>query len=191
MSLKSVAVASIALLTLVAASLTTSAGKGPKGHGHDNKYQTLEQMRETHRSHMHEHDFKAMEAMAPEQMRRMMRLMKDIGLAMPPMNSQNGRKLFVEKGCVVCHVVNGVGSEVGPSLNAADMPKPMNAFDFAARMWRGAPAMIALQEDQLGGVIELTGQELADLVAFAHDEAEQKKLEREQIPKRFRETMAQ
>jgi hypothetical protein len=63
----------------------------------------------------------------------------------------------------------------------------MNAFEFAARMWRGAPAMAQMQEDLLGQVIDLDGQDLADLVAFAHDETEQHQLTAEQIPARYRE----
>ena len=104
---------------------------------------------------------------------------------MPPMSSHNGRELFLEKGCVVCHSVNGVGGDVGPRLDAADMPSPMNAFEFAARMWRGAPAMALMQEEELGEFIDLTGEELADLVAFVHDAEEQKELESDQIPERF------
>jgi len=65
------------------------------------------------------------------------------------------------------------------------MPRPMNAFEFAARMWRGAQAMSALQEDMLGEVIALDGQDLADLVAFAHDAEEQARLTEEQIPDSF------
>jgi hypothetical protein len=61
----------------------------------------------------------------------------------------------------------------------------MNSFEFAARMWRGAQAMTALQEDMLGEVISLNGQDLADLVAFAHDEEEQAQLTKDQIPERF------
>ena len=104
---------------------------------------------------------------------------------MPPMDAERGRGVFVQKGCVACHSVNGVGGDLGPALNAADMPSPMNSFEFAARRWRGAGAMIALQEDLLGEAISLDGQDLADLVAFAHDAEEQAKLTEDQIPERF------
>lgn len=50
------------------------------------------------------------------------------------------------------------------------------------------PAMVAMQQDFLGQVISLSGQDLADLVAFAHDEAE---LEVEQIPEGYRELIGQ
>ena len=60
-----------------------------------------------------------------------------------------------------------------------------------ARMWRGAAAMTTMQEEELGDVISLTGQELADLVAFAHDAEEQEKLTQSQIPEQFRERATQ
>lgn len=156
-------------------------------HGAGDVHTMMEQMRHMHEGHEHSHDFEAIEAMGPEEMGRVMDAMMDIGLAVPPMDAHHGHEIFVQKGCVVCHQVNGVGGEVGPSLDAADMPKPMNAFEFAARMWRGAEAMIALQQDLLGEQITLTGQDLADLVAFAHDEAEQKELTVDEIPEKFHE----
>lgn len=157
---------------------SSHTGAGMMGHD-------INQMRELHRGHTHQHDFEAIEEMSTEQRARMMALMHDIGLALPPMNPERGRHLFVEKGCVACHSVNGVGGHLGPELNADDMPVPMNAFEFAARMWRGAPAMAALQEDMLGEAISLDGQDLADLIAFAHDAAEQAKLTEDPIPEKF------
>jgi len=119
--------------------------------------------------------------------RRMETLMMDVGLVLLPMDSRRGRELFVDKGCVVCHSVNGVGGTVGPALNAAGMPKPMNTLEFAARMWRGAVEMIQLQQDVLGQQIDLSGQDLADLIAFAHDESEQKRLTEDQVPEHLRD----
>jgi len=109
---------------------------------------------------------------------------------LPPMDSEHGREVFLDKGCIVCHSVNGVGGEIGPSLNAADMPQPMNAFEFAARMWRGAPVMAEMQQDLLGEMINLTGQDLADIVAFTHDEVEQAELSSSQIPDKYRDLIA-
>jgi len=161
---------------------------GMEEHGHGSDAGTiLEQMREMHRGHEHGHDFAAIESMSSAEMNRVMTAMMDIGLAVPPMDAHHGRELFVERGCIVCHQINGVGGEVGPSLDAAAMPVPMNAFEFAARMWRGAGAMIEMQEQLLGEQITLTGQELADLVAFAHDESEQQELSPEEVPEAFRE----
>ncbi len=161
--------------------------RGDAGHGAADQQEMLETMKKRHADHEHGHDFQAMEEVSAEDMGRVMGLMMDIGLALPPMDSHRGRELFLDKGCVVCHSVNDVGGAIGPSLDAAEMPEPMNAFEFAARMWRGAPAMAQMQEDLLGQVVDLSGQDLADLVAFAHDEAEQRELTAEQIPARYRE----
>ncbi len=107
---------------------------------------------------------------------------RSIGLIMESMDSARGRKLFASKGCVVCHSVNGVGGEDAPPLDAANMPSPMNPFDFAANMWRGAEAMIYAQQEELGEKIDFTGGELADIIAFVHDPVEQKKFSEADIP---------
>ena len=167
------------------------AGAGHSGPHGGSGQMMLEQMREMHRSHKHGHDFKAMDEMSPEQGERMIKLMREVGLALPPMDSHRGHQIFMNKGCVVCHSVNGVGGDVGPSLNASDMPSPMNAFDFAARMWKGAAAMVVMQEEELGNVITLTGQDLADLIAFVHDRKMQKTVSIDQVPKRWRKKLAQ
>lgn len=103
-------------------------------------------------------------------------------LAIPQMDSARGRRLFASKGCVVCHSINGVGGEDAPPLDVTEMQPMMNPFEFAAKMWRGAGAMVALQQDELGAQIELTGQELADIIAFAHSHEEQAKFTHDDIP---------
>jgi mono/diheme cytochrome c family protein len=94
-------------------------------------------------------------------------------LLMPQMSGERGRKLFVSKGCVTCHSINGVGGDFGPSLDASGEAPFVSLFDMPARMWSKAPVMIPAQEDQLGEQIELTGEELADLVAFLNNDREQ------------------
>lgn len=69
------------------------------------------------------------------------------GLMMPSMDAEHGKKLFASKGCVVCHSINGVGGEDAPPLDAATMPMPMSPFEFTAKMWRGAEAMVMLQRE--------------------------------------------
>ncbi len=108
-------------------------------------------------------------------------------LVMPMMNSARGRTLFVEKGCVICHSIRDVGGSVAARLDAHTRPPYVNPFEFAAQMWRGAPAMIALQERNLGYQIELTGEELADIIAFVHDHEEQQKFTEADIPQEIRE----
>ena len=163
-----------------------AAGDGDHSHDEPTPNAMLEAMRDMHADHEHGHDFAVMDGISEEDMQRTMDFLMEIGLVVPTMNSERGAKSYMEKGCIVCHAINGVGGEVGPAFNAADMPQPMNAFEFAARMWRGAPAMAQMQEDLLGEMIALDGQELADIVAFVHDADAQAGVSNEDIPEAFR-----
>lgn len=111
------------------------------------------------------------------------------GIVIPPMDPAKGRILFASKGCVVCHSINGVGGEDASMLDTEFLELPMNPFDFAARMWRGAPAMIEAQEDELGFQIEFTGEELGNIIAFVHDAGEQARFSEDDIPADIQELM--
>lgn len=110
-------------------------------------------------------------------------------LQMPQMDPARGRTLFASKGCVVCHSINGIGGADATPLDAATMPRLMNPFEFTAKMWRGAEAMIYLQREELGEQIEFTGDELADIIAFVHHHDEQKKFSEADVPPRMRDLM--
>ena len=103
-------------------------------------------------------------------------------LMVPAADAERGRERFVAKRCVICHAVNGVGGEYARALDAAAMPRPLNPFDFAAGMWRHAEAMLSMQHDELREQITLTGQELADIVAFAYSPEEQARFSSAEIP---------
>ncbi len=90
-------------------------------------------------------------------------------LVLPIMNPERGKKLFVNKGCVACHAVNGIGGHDAPNMDAHANMGLVSPFDFAANMWNHAPAMIYAQQEALGDQIYFTGQELADIIAFVHD----------------------
>ena len=104
-------------------------------------------------------------------------------------DSDRGRDLFTGKGCVVCHSINRVGGKAGPALDADPYEPDLDVFDFAARMWRGAPTMIVLQEMELGYQIDLTGQELADLARFIHDAEAQRNFQETDVPELIRDWM--
>jgi cytochrome c len=104
-------------------------------------------------------------------------------------DSDRGRDLFTGKGCVVCHSINRVGGKAGPALDADPFEPDLDVFDFAARMWRGAPTMIVLQEMELGYQIDLTGQELADLARFIHDVEAQRNFQETDVPELIRDWM--
>ncbi len=110
-------------------------------------------------------------------------------LVFPIMNPERGKKLFVTKGCVACHAVNGIGGHDAPNMDAHARMEMVNPFDFAARMWNHAPAMIASQEGAFGEQIYFTGQELADIIAFVHDEESQHTFTEEVLTPRARKMM--
>ena len=83
----------------------------------------------------------------------------------------------------------GIGGKDAPMFDASSMALPMNPFEFAARMWDGAEAMVALQREELGEPIKLTGNDLTDIIAFVHDADEQKKFSKSDIPPRIMDMM--
>lgn len=115
--------------------------------------------------------------------------MPGMRLMMPDFDAARGRKLFASKGCVACHAINGVGGHDATALDAHTMTWSMNPFEFAAKMWRMAPAMIYAQEEALGEQIFFTGDELADIIAFVHNDEEQHRFSEADIPPEIREMM--
>lgn len=111
-------------------------------------------------------------------------------LIMPIMNPDRGKSVFVNKGCVTCHSVNGIGGEDAPPLGPHTEESMVNPFAFAAKMWDHAPGMIAAQEEELGGQLIFTGQELADITAFIHDAHAQRDFETEDLTPRIRKIMS-
>ncbi len=113
-----------------------------------------------------------------------------VRLVMPIMNPARGLKLFVDKGCVACHAINGVGGHDAPAMDAHEMGNMlMNPFDFAAKMWNHAPAMIAAQEGAFGEQVYFTGEELADMIAFIHDDDAQHSFSEKDITAKARKMM--
>ena len=102
-------------------------------------------------------------------------------------DAAKGRAVFVEKGCVICHSVNGVGGKAATPLDATDAIQRDGLAGFAARMWRGAPAMVELQSLELGYTIWLESEDITNLAAFAEDRSEQKKLVIDDVPEESRD----
>ncbi len=123
----------------------------------------------------------------PKETARDMKPASPKAILLPLADAAHGRQLFVSKGCVICHSVNGVGGRAAPALDAiaveeGDPVPPVDPLDFVARMWRGAPAMLELQAIELGYQIELTSQDLADLAVFANDAGMQSDFSLEDVP---------
>lgn len=81
-----------------------------------------------------------------------------------PGTPDRGRALFAEKQCASCHAVGGKGPRVGPDLGRAG--HHISLSEFAARMWNHAPAMVAKMRERKIEVPQLTGQQMADILAY-------------------------
>jgi cytochrome c len=110
------------------------------------------------------------------------RAMARPALLVPVVDSARGRRLFVNKGCVLCHSVNGVGGRAATAFDATPGDMLINPFDFMARMWRGAAQMLALQSMELGYQIELSGDELADIIGFVSNAEAQAGFSLDEVP---------
>ena len=108
--------------------------------------------------------------------------MEPTTVVLPMVNADRGRRLFVTKGCVLCHAVNAAGGIAAPALDAGDGNEQLDVMDFVVRMWNGAQAMIELQALELGYQVELTGEEIGDLAAFAASPKAQRGFSMADIP---------
>jgi len=106
----------------------------------------------------------------------------DLRLKVPVVDPERGKSLFVERYCVVCHSVNGVGGVAAPAFDAPETNREVDILDFAARMWRGSYAMVELQATEFAYQIELEGHEIGDLAAFAYDLETQKTFSKDDVP---------
>jgi cytochrome c len=106
---------------------------------------------------------------------------------MPLIDAKRGRRLFVTKGCFICHSVKGVGGKAAPALDATSGTRAIDVLGFVARMWKGAPLMFELQSMELGYRIELKTDEIADLAGFVGDAKAQEGFSQGEIPEVVKE----
>ncbi|HSS66210.1 MAG TPA: hypothetical protein VLS27_17410 [Gammaproteobacteria bacterium] len=111
-------------------------------------------------------------------------------LVLPSMNPAKGRTYFATRACVVCHAVNGVGGNSAVALDIETRPETVDVLGFISRMWRGGTPMLALQRRLFAEQIDLTAEELGDIIAFLHSPAEQKRFSKNDIPKFIQDFMA-
>ena len=82
-----------------------------------------------------------------------------------PGTPERGEKLFPDKQCAGCHTIGGKGGKVGPELGRAHH---VSLTQFAGLMWNHGPAMWARMKERGIQAPELTGQEMADIVAYLY-----------------------
>jgi mono/diheme cytochrome c family protein len=83
-----------------------------------------------------------------------------------PGTPARGERTFTEKQCVACHTVAGKGGNVGPELGRVSHHVSLTRF--AALMWNHGPAMWAKMKERGIQVPRLSGQEMADILAYLY-----------------------
>jgi mono/diheme cytochrome c family protein len=81
-----------------------------------------------------------------------------------PGTPDRGRMLFAEKNCARCHAVGGKGPRIGPDLGREG--HHVSLTEFASRMWNHAPVMTAKMRELKIETPQLSGQQMADIVAY-------------------------
>lgn len=81
-----------------------------------------------------------------------------------PGNVTEGRELFAKKQCIKCHNIQGTGGKVGPDLGGRGLFR--NMTEFAAALWNKTPTMLRAMKDRKIIPPTLTGEEMADIVAY-------------------------
>jgi mono/diheme cytochrome c family protein len=82
-----------------------------------------------------------------------------------PGTPDRGEKLFRDKQCATCHTIGGKGVKVGPELGRAHH---VSLTQFAGLMWNHGPTMWAKMKERRIDVPSLSGQDMADIVAYLY-----------------------
>ena len=75
-----------------------------------------------------------------------------------------GSRLFVSKGCVTCHAVDGEGGKIGPDLGRISTGRTL--LGMAAVMWNHSPRMTERIKEAKVTRPKLAPEEMANLFAF-------------------------
>ena len=87
-------------------------------------------------------------------------------LSVLPGRALDGRRVFTEKRCVLCHQPRDKSEDSPPDL--AEREAQRSLVDFAAAMWNKAPLMTQAMQSRLGAVPSLRPDEMADIVAYLY-----------------------
>lgn len=92
---------------------------------------------------------------------------KTVKTRMTPGNPNNGKKIFVLKGCTNCHSVNGKDdSKAGPELKRLNLHSSVT--EIGAAMWNHASQMKELMDEKKIVWPKFNGVEMADLIAYLY-----------------------
>ena len=91
---------------------------------------------------------------------------KRVEIYVLPGSAANGRMLFADKRCVVCHPISRRGDEEAPDLVQGQAQRSLT--EFATAMWNKAPGMLRAMEAKQITPPTLRPDEMADIVAYLY-----------------------
>ncbi len=86
--------------------------------------------------------------------------------ALLPGDPLEGSRLFIEKGCLQCHAVTGVGGVAGPELGRGILNRPL--LEIAGVMWNHFPGMEQVLREKRVSRPTFEPSEMASLIAFLY-----------------------
>ncbi len=83
-----------------------------------------------------------------------------------PGRAIDGRRVFIEKRCAVCHHPRDKPEDGPPDL--AEREAQRSLVEFAAAMWNKAPLMMQAMQSRLDSIPRIRPDEFADIVAYLY-----------------------
>lgn len=101
---------------------------------------------------------------APHQMASLLSFLYYLGSLDPPGDSARGAVLFRDKGCPICHALDGVGGAIGPALDKYS--RYASALFLTTALWNRGRAMAAAMEMHRVPRPTFQGNDIPDLLAY-------------------------
>jgi mono/diheme cytochrome c family protein len=85
-----------------------------------------------------------------------------------PGSPREGKKVFVEKGCIKCHAIRGEGGKEGEDLGRRAQLFYKSLTQITSIMWNKGPTVLARMAQTQAGIPKFTAKEMADLLAYLY-----------------------
>jgi hypothetical protein len=89
---------------------------------------------------------------------------------------REGKRLFREKVCILCHALEGEGENIGPDLSESEAQ--LSQIYLATAMWNHANVMKNMLAEKDSAWPRFSGNEMQDLVSYIQDVSMRSKAEK-------------
>jgi len=85
-----------------------------------------------------------------------------------PGNPKDGKKIFIQKGCIKCHAVRGVGGKEAEDLDKMAKTFYTSLTRIASIMWDKGPTVFEKMAQTKMGIPKFAPKDMADLIAYLY-----------------------